>query len=117
MQIKSTRKKYIYYVYIVRIEEMTKWVSYPMVILWSSYGDPMVRVGFGKYRGGFGFGRSGKEAARKKKNYGEKTRVRLRMSKKSCTFAAVFNLRYSARTCIYMDFEPPTLLHSGVGGR
>ena len=46
-----------------------------------------------------------------------KIRARLRMSKKSCTFAAVFNLRYSARTCIYMDFEPPTLLHSGVGGR
>ena len=45
-----------------------------------------------------------------------KIRARLRMSKKSCTFAAVFNLRYSARTCIYMDFEPPTLLHSGVGG-
>ena len=96
---------------------MTKQGVHPMVILWSSYGDPMVRVGFGRYRGGFGFGRSGKEAARKKKNYGEKTRVRLRMSKKSCTFAAVFNLRYSARTCIYMDFEPPTLLHSGVGGR
>ena len=45
-----------------------------------------------------------------------KIRARLRMSKKSCTFAAVFNLRYSARTCIYMDFDPPTLLLSGVGG-
>ena len=96
---------------------MTKWVSYPMVILWSSYGDPMVRVGFGRYRGGFGFGRSGKEAARKKKIMEKKRACACVCQKKSCTFAAVFNLRYSARTCIYMDFESPTLLHSGVGGR
>jgi hypothetical protein len=117
MQIKSTRKKYIYYVYIVRVKKMTKWVFHPMVILWSSYGDPMVRVGFGRYQGWIWVRQKWQGSGSEEKNYGEKTRVRLRMSKKSCTFAAVFNLRYSARTCIYMDFEPPTLLHSGVGGR
>ncbi len=28
---------------------MTKWGIHPMVILWSSYGDPMVRVLFWGY--------------------------------------------------------------------
>ena len=30
---------------------MTKWVIHPMVILWSSYGDPMVRVLLGVVNG------------------------------------------------------------------
>ena len=42
MQIKNNKKKYIYYVYIVNVVKMTKQGSHPMVILWSSYGDPMV---------------------------------------------------------------------------
>ena len=28
---------------------MTKWVIHPMVILWSSYGNPMVILWFGTY--------------------------------------------------------------------
>ena len=31
--------------------KMTKYGFYPMVILWSSYGDPMVRVCFWSYLG------------------------------------------------------------------
>ena len=31
---------------------MTKWGIHPMVILWSSYGDPMVWVLFWGYMGG-----------------------------------------------------------------
>jgi len=46
MQIKITNQKYIYYVYIVKEAKMTKWAIHPMVILWSSYGDPMARYLF-----------------------------------------------------------------------
>ena len=40
---KNSNKKYIYYVYIVKGVFFPFWGIHPMVILWSSYGDPMVR--------------------------------------------------------------------------
>ncbi len=39
---KKSNKKYIYYVYIVKVVFFPFWSIHPMVILWSSYGDPMV---------------------------------------------------------------------------
>ena len=41
---KKSNKKYIYYVYIVKGVFFPFWGIHPMVILWSSYDDPMVRV-------------------------------------------------------------------------
>ena len=44
MQIKNEDKKCIYTKYIYSINtKMTEYGFHPMVILWSSYGDPMVR--------------------------------------------------------------------------
>ena len=73
---------------------MTKLGIHPMVILWSSYGDPMVKDLFGVVNGVVwgrkrrcrvcgGFGR---DYIKKLK----KTRAGLRMSKKSCNFARNF---------------------------
>ena len=39
---KNSNKMYIYYVYIVKGVFFPFWGIHPMVILWSSYGNPMV---------------------------------------------------------------------------
>ena len=72
---------------------MTKWVIHPMVILWSSYGDPMKYllgvvkgVVWGSKRRCRVCGGYGRDFHKKLK----KTRAGLRMSKKSCNFARNF---------------------------